>query len=94
MRYYCQIVLANAGASTGMERVSVTESAGAGGPCGSNPSAVVGDTNDANGWPLPGSGGKVEVNGLIAGQIMNPVTCVRVQSGKIPVNYLITYVDQ
>ena len=77
-----------------MEKVSIVESTTAGNSCGTNRKAVWGADTDGAGWPLAGTGGGVITERLKAGPLQGAVTCLRVNSGGNPVNYVITYVQE
>jgi hypothetical protein len=90
-RYYCYIALDVGG--TADETVSLVESTMGGGTCGVNPEVVIGSKTDAQGWRLSNANGFVAPKTLV-GPLANAATCLRVATGNLRVNYVITYVQQ
>jgi|SRR5215471_1141049 len=91
-RYYCSIAINNGGASN--ENVSIVESTTGGGTCTTAPSAVWGSTTDANGWLVTSGGGGFISETLKAGPLTNAATCIKVNTGGLQIDYVITYVQQ
>ena len=91
-RYYCTIAMNNGGASN--ENVSLVESTTGGGTCTTAPSLVWGSTTDANGWLLASGGGGFISPGLKVGPLTNAATCLKVNTGGLQIDYIITYIDQ
>ncbi|PWT70568.1 MAG: hypothetical protein C5B60_11875, partial [Chloroflexi bacterium] len=92
-RYYCSIALNNGDAAAN-EKVSIVESTTAGGTCTTAPSVVWGSTTDANGWLLASAGGGVVTSVLRTGPLTNAATCIKVNTGGLQIDYVITYIDQ
>jgi hypothetical protein len=90
-RYYCYMALDVGGTSD--EKVSIVESTTGGGTCTVNPEVVVGSKKDAEGWRLSNTSGFVSPK-LLVGPLNNAATCLKVNTGNLQVNYVITYVQQ
>jgi len=91
-RFYCSIAINNGSASN--ENVSIVESTTGGGTCTTAPSVVWGSTTDANGWLVTSNGGGFISETLKQGPLTNAATCLKVNTGGLQIDYVITYVQQ
>jgi len=92
-RYYCSIAINNGDAAAN-EKVSIVESTTGGGTCTVAPSAVWGSTTDANGWLVSSAGGGFIHPVMEVGPLTNAATCLKVNTGGLQIDYIITYVQQ
>ena len=90
-RYYCSIAINN-GSGTD-EKVSIVESTTAGGTCTTAPSLIWGGATDATGWLVSATGGGFIHPVMLTGALSNAATCLKVNTGGLQIDYIVTYVD-